>query len=398
MIITHPEKAVATLAKLKERGISITVDDFGTGYSSLSYLARLPIEAVKIDQRFVHGLEHNSNDVAITQAIIALSHSLGLRVIAEGVETSAQFEFLKSHGCEAAQGFLIARPLEEPEFLAWWKAQEEEARAVARCSPTCGSRKAAAELATPLSRGRPAGRRRAACRRRRRRSAPGCRGAPPRPTSRPSSPVSAASAAKHAAPKPTGCPRWPRWNGAATAAPSAIAAATRAIVAGSIHGMSPSATTQPAASRVASTPHARLAPIPSSAFAQRTMRAPAAPSAAASAASSGPHDRDDARQRREEIPARHHADAFARRAGRATARRRIGRVDRTVASSLSPPKRSPRPAASRMPTTPGTELPIIAAIGRARAIRHAPRRRGPTTTPTGNCSRRASRSRRRPRR
>jgi diguanylate cyclase (GGDEF)-like protein len=130
VIITHPEKALATLAKLKERGISITVDDFGTGYSSLSYLARLPIEAVKIDQRFVHGLEHNSNDVAITQAIIALSHSLGLRVIAEGVETTAQFEFLKSHGCEAAQGFLIGRPLEEKDFLAWWKAQDEQSRAV----------------------------------------------------------------------------------------------------------------------------------------------------------------------------------------------------------------------------------------------------------------------------
>jgi diguanylate cyclase (GGDEF)-like protein len=124
VIITHPDRAVATLAKLKERGISITVDDFGTGYSSLSYLARLPIHAVKIDQRFVHGLEHNRNDVAITQAIIALSHSLGLRVIAEGVETAAQFDFLKESGCEAAQGFLIARPLEEREFLEWWQAQE----------------------------------------------------------------------------------------------------------------------------------------------------------------------------------------------------------------------------------------------------------------------------------
>jgi len=129
LIITHPERAVATLAKLKERGISITVDDFGTGYSSLSYLARLPIHAVKIDQRFVHGLAHNPNDVAITQAIIALSHSLGLRVIAEGVESAAQYDFLKRHGCEAAQGFLISSPLEEREFPAWWKAQEEEMRA-----------------------------------------------------------------------------------------------------------------------------------------------------------------------------------------------------------------------------------------------------------------------------
>jgi len=128
VIISHPEKAVATLVKLKERGISITIDDFGTGYSSLSYLARLPIEAIKIDQRFVHGLEHTSNDVAITQAIIALSHSLGLRVIAEGVETRAQYAFLKNHGCESAQGFLIGRPLEEKDFLAWWKAQQEETR------------------------------------------------------------------------------------------------------------------------------------------------------------------------------------------------------------------------------------------------------------------------------
>jgi diguanylate cyclase (GGDEF)-like protein len=132
VIITHPEKAVATLVKLKQRGVSITVDDFGTGYSSLSYLARLPLQAVKVDQRFVHGLEQNRNDEAITQAIIALSHSLGLRVIAEGVETAAQFAFLKRHGCEEAQGFLISRPLEEPELRSWWRMQEEENRIVGR--------------------------------------------------------------------------------------------------------------------------------------------------------------------------------------------------------------------------------------------------------------------------
>jgi diguanylate cyclase (GGDEF)-like protein len=132
VIITHPEKAVSTLMRLKEMGVSITVDDFGTGYSSLSYLARLPIQGVKIDQRFVHGLEQNRSDEAITQAIIAMSHSMGLRVIAEGVETVAQFEFLKEHGCEEAQGYLISRPLEEPELRSWWMMQDEERRIVDR--------------------------------------------------------------------------------------------------------------------------------------------------------------------------------------------------------------------------------------------------------------------------
>ena len=125
VIITHPERAVATLFKLKQMGVSITIDDFGTGYSSLSYLARLPIQGVKIDQRFVHGLEKNRNDEAITQAIIALSHSLGLRCIAEGIETPAQFNFLRSHGCEEAQGFLISHPLSDSELKSWWRIQEE---------------------------------------------------------------------------------------------------------------------------------------------------------------------------------------------------------------------------------------------------------------------------------
>jgi diguanylate cyclase (GGDEF)-like protein len=132
VIITHPERAVATLEKLKQMGVSITIDDFGTGYSSLSYLARLPIQGIKIDQRFVHGLEQKRSDEDITQLIIALSHSMGLRVIAEGVETVAQFEFLKNHGCEEAQGYLISRPLEAPELRAWWLMQEEENRIVGR--------------------------------------------------------------------------------------------------------------------------------------------------------------------------------------------------------------------------------------------------------------------------
>src|SRR6185437_14930631 len=125
VIISYPEKAVQTLAYLKQMGVSITIDDFGTGYSSLSYLARLPIQGIKVDQRFVHGLEKNPNDEAITQAIIALSNSLGLRCIAEGVETQAQFEFLRRHGCEEAQGFLFSRALPHDQLRAWWRARED---------------------------------------------------------------------------------------------------------------------------------------------------------------------------------------------------------------------------------------------------------------------------------
>jgi diguanylate cyclase (GGDEF)-like protein len=124
IIITHAERAVTTLGKLKQMGVSITVDDFGTGYSSLSYLARMPIHGVKVDQRFVQGLEQNKNDEAITQAIVALSHSLGLRCTAEGVETDAQFNFLRALGCEEAQGFLITKPLVESDFRGWWLAHE----------------------------------------------------------------------------------------------------------------------------------------------------------------------------------------------------------------------------------------------------------------------------------
>ena len=124
-IITYPEKAVQTLQFLKQMGVSITVDDFGTGYSSLSYLARLPIQGIKIDRRFVHGLEKNANDEAITHAIIALSDSLSLRCIAEGVETEAQLEFLRRHGCEEAQGFLFTRALPDDQLSGWWRARED---------------------------------------------------------------------------------------------------------------------------------------------------------------------------------------------------------------------------------------------------------------------------------
>jgi diguanylate cyclase (GGDEF)-like protein len=134
VIIGSPEQAVSTLARLRQMGVSVTVDDFGTGYSSLSYLARLPIEGIKIDQRFVHGLARNDSDEAIVHAIVALARSLRLRCIAEGVETAAQHDFLLRHGCEVAQGYLFARPMPGAQLHGWWRAHEE-ARALRSRQP-----------------------------------------------------------------------------------------------------------------------------------------------------------------------------------------------------------------------------------------------------------------------
>ena len=95
-------------------------------------LRRLPVDRVKIDRSFVRDVLANRGDAAIVRSILLIARNFDLRVIAEGVETVAQFEFLKSHGCEEAQGYLISRPLEEPELRAWWKMQDEENRIVGR--------------------------------------------------------------------------------------------------------------------------------------------------------------------------------------------------------------------------------------------------------------------------
>jgi diguanylate cyclase (GGDEF)-like protein/PAS domain S-box-containing protein len=100
-----------TFQQLREIGVKLAIDDFGTGYSSLSYLKRLPVDYVKIDQAFVRGLDEAREDVVITQAIIAMAHSLGLQVVAEGVETQGQLEILKEQGCDEIQGYLISRPV-----------------------------------------------------------------------------------------------------------------------------------------------------------------------------------------------------------------------------------------------------------------------------------------------
>ena len=107
------------LARLKEMGFLISVDDFGTGYSSLGHLKELPIDKVKIDRSFVHDLPANRDSAAITRAIIQMGASLGLLVVAEGVETQAQCDFLADHGCDELQGLLISAPLPQLEFEAW---------------------------------------------------------------------------------------------------------------------------------------------------------------------------------------------------------------------------------------------------------------------------------------
>jgi EAL domain-containing protein (putative c-di-GMP-specific phosphodiesterase class I) len=97
--------------KLKALGVRIAIDDFGTGHSSLSYLKRLPIDVLKIDRSFITGLPSNENDASITKAIITMAHSLGLKVVAEGVENQQQLTFLAENGCDEAQGFLFSRPV-----------------------------------------------------------------------------------------------------------------------------------------------------------------------------------------------------------------------------------------------------------------------------------------------
>ena len=117
MVMSNPQRAVKLLDKLKAMGIHLSIDDFGTGYSSLGYLKRFPLDSVKIDRSFIQDLPGDRDDAAITEAIIAMAHSLSLKVIAEGVETGEQLRFLRKHGCDEMQGYFFSRPLPEDEFL-----------------------------------------------------------------------------------------------------------------------------------------------------------------------------------------------------------------------------------------------------------------------------------------
>ena len=122
LIMHNAELFIATLRSLKEVGIELAIDDFGTGFSSLSYLKRFPIDRLKIDQSFIRDIVTDTDSAAISQAVITLGHSMGLKVIAEGVETSEQMDFLQTNRCDEIQGFYYSKPLPVEEFQKFQRA------------------------------------------------------------------------------------------------------------------------------------------------------------------------------------------------------------------------------------------------------------------------------------
>jgi EAL domain-containing protein (putative c-di-GMP-specific phosphodiesterase class I) len=110
--MADPERSLGIMRQLRALGVTLSIDDFGTGYSSFAYLKRLPIDKLKIDKSFVHDMVHSSDARAIVQAIVAMAHRMHLRVVAEGVEAAAQVLALRETGCDQAQGYYYARPLD----------------------------------------------------------------------------------------------------------------------------------------------------------------------------------------------------------------------------------------------------------------------------------------------
>lgn len=126
VLMQNVEATLATLQAIKALGVRLAVDDFGTGYSSLSYLRKFPVDVLKIDQSFIHGLSHEPKDAALVSAIIQLGRSLNLSIIAEGVETQEQLAFLKQQGCEEGQGYYFSKALPADSFARLLRAQASQ--------------------------------------------------------------------------------------------------------------------------------------------------------------------------------------------------------------------------------------------------------------------------------
>jgi EAL domain-containing protein (putative c-di-GMP-specific phosphodiesterase class I) len=126
MVMDDAERNLRQMHALRSLGVSLAIDDFGTGYSSLAYLNRFPIDKLKIDRSFVHAMLEDTTALAITKVIIGLGHTLGLKVVAEGVEQDEEARALRAAQCDELQGFYFARPVPADELMAW-VAQSERA-------------------------------------------------------------------------------------------------------------------------------------------------------------------------------------------------------------------------------------------------------------------------------
>ncbi|MFA6052124.1 MAG: EAL domain-containing protein, partial [Methylobacter sp.] len=118
------EESVAILNSLRAQGVRLAIDDFGTGYSSLAYLKRFPLDVLKIDKSFIDDIPHKQDDMEIAATIVAMGHTLGFKVLAEGVETVEQLDFLQQQGCDLYQGYLNSHPLPAEDFVALLQNRE----------------------------------------------------------------------------------------------------------------------------------------------------------------------------------------------------------------------------------------------------------------------------------
>jgi diguanylate cyclase (GGDEF)-like protein len=146
VLMKRAEAAAVVLQSLKERGVQVALDDFGTGYSSLSYLRRFPVDTLKIDQSFVRQISTGGADTTLVTAVIAMARGLKLRVVAEGVETLEELEFLRAQGCDEAQGYYFSRPVPAPQFARLLETGIPEAGFVARGRASAGSDQEKAEV------------------------------------------------------------------------------------------------------------------------------------------------------------------------------------------------------------------------------------------------------------
>jgi EAL domain-containing protein (putative c-di-GMP-specific phosphodiesterase class I) len=126
VLMQDPDGVSGIMERLRQIGMTLAIDDFGTGYSSLAYLKTFPVGVLKIDRTFVRDLETDANDKGIAEAIVSMAGVLGMRVVAEGVETAAQAAILKDMGCELAQGYLFGRPMDKAGFERYWLDRQAE--------------------------------------------------------------------------------------------------------------------------------------------------------------------------------------------------------------------------------------------------------------------------------